>query len=216
MGKPNLKAVTGDDASPRSPERAALAAAIDRHNAATRYLAANETAQQRTFQTIRDARRAVEAATAAIDEAKANAARHLTDTAMGTAGNAPLTVKDARAKVQDAEDALEAAICAQSALVEQQKAAESDLQYARMALDYRVRDVVKAEANAGALVSDYVALHRDLVNRRRVLEFLNLRDTIPKGLSWQGEGNWPDLPGAAPWRNAVTALESDPDAPLPN
>src|SRR5450631_4291163 len=84
MPKPNLK-IAGE-APPRTPERIALAEAIERHADAVRMLDANKCAQEATTQTRRQAQDAVERSVAMIEEAKTNAATHLTEVAMGTAG----------------------------------------------------------------------------------------------------------------------------------
>ena len=213
MAATQLRSVS--NTAPRSQQRDALAEAIELHDEAKRQLAANESAREQTTETIHAARRAFERATAAVDEAKVNAARHLTDTVIGTARAAPLSVKDAQVAAQDAEDALEAAVTAQAALVEHHKAATRELQYARMSLDMRVTDVMKAEVPVEKLVADYVVLQRELVSQRRALQWLDLQGVVPRGTAWQGEHDWPDLPGAAPWKLAAAALGTDADAPLP-
>jgi DNA repair exonuclease SbcCD ATPase subunit len=199
----------------RSPERDALAAAIERHSAAARLISAIEAAQPAAKEAVYAAQDAAEAASATIAEAQANAALHLASVALGTAGAAPLSVKDARAAAQDAQDAYDAARAARAALEEQHRAATGELQTARYQIESRIRDVIKSEANIEKLLADFVATHRELVSRRRALEWLDFRNAVPKGIAWRSEGSWPDLPGATTWKSAATALEADPDAPLP-
>ena len=85
MGKPNLKLATTDD-PPRTPERSVLAAAINRLAMAERTLAANKAAQEQTKKARWAAQDAVEASATLIEEAQANAAKFLTEEALGTAG----------------------------------------------------------------------------------------------------------------------------------
>ena len=65
---------------------------------------------------MRAARRAVEAADEAIETAKSNAARHLTDVARGTAGVPPQTIREARAAAIEAADHLDSCLAAAEAL----------------------------------------------------------------------------------------------------
>jgi hypothetical protein len=82
-----------------SEERQALAAAIERRNLVQRELDATSRALSEIQEKRRDVRRAV--------DAKANAVTFLTATINGTAGEAPMSGKDARAALQEAEDVFE-------------------------------------------------------------------------------------------------------------
>src|SRR5438309_601908 len=98
----------------RSPARAALAEAIERKRELTERLAVIEQAQSDLRLTPLEEK--VEAATAAVEQAKHDAVRHLVDSKLGHGGPAALSVKDARAALQDAEEELEVARSARSAL----------------------------------------------------------------------------------------------------
>jgi hypothetical protein len=228
MAKPNLRIAT----AARSPEREQLAAMIERHVVAVRQLAANEAAQESTETAISDARVAVEKAAEAIEAAKANAATHLTAVAMGTAGAAPLSVSTCRAKAQDAEDALEATLAARAALDEQHKAAESELQYARAALDGRIRDVCRSEVAAARLLKQAEVLQADLVARRLVLKYLLHSDlvaepemqavtsflrsnSLPGTYGTVEFTSWDAHPAPEPFRAWCQALTLDADSPVP-
>jgi hypothetical protein len=99
-----------------SAERAALAAAIAKAAGADARKAALAKAITTADEGVRAARLAVAAADQGIEVAKVNAARHLTDTALGTAGVAPLSIREARAAAIEAADHLEACVAARDAL----------------------------------------------------------------------------------------------------
>jgi hypothetical protein len=80
-----------------SAERARLAAAIVEPAGDDARKAALFKACATADEEVRLARRGVEAADEAIEIAKSNAARHLTDVARGTAGAPPQTIREARA-----------------------------------------------------------------------------------------------------------------------
>jgi hypothetical protein len=230
--KPNLRLAT--EPPERTPARAELAAAQKRHADAVRQLAANKTAQELTEQTRRDARDAIETATAAVEQAKVNAGQHLTAVAMGNAGPAPTSVKAARAALADVEDALEAAQAAGVALVEQEKDAEHELEYARTALDDRLRDVVRSEAPVGKLLAEAKVAQADLIAKRvrlrflfnadlvaedvvaEMRKFLLFENTLPVGRGQLEHGNFDKHPAADSYKRAIEALRTDADAPLPS
>ena len=95
---------------PRSPARMALADAIANHDATVALVDADKRALANTEQSVHACHREIERATVAIEDAKKATARHATAVAMGGAGPTPTSVKQARADLQDAEDALEAAL----------------------------------------------------------------------------------------------------------
>lgn len=214
MGQPNLRIATAEESPRRTPEREALAEAVERHAEIVRRLAAIEAAQQTARSEHYAASAAADAAPAAIERAKGDVARHLTDVAMGTAGPAPKSVQHFRAKAQEAQDARDAAQSARDALAEQHRAEADSLVVARLNLDSRIKAVIAAEAPVEKLVANYRAAHREFATRQRVLEWLEGRGAIPRDVFWRRDrGDL--LDGAAPWEAAVTALATDPDAPLP-
>jgi hypothetical protein len=212
---------------PRSPEREALAAAQLRHSATVDRLAAIQAARKRTDNARRDAKEAIAKATAGVEQAKIDAASALV-------GGVPaaITVKAARAALTDCEDALEASE-AGSALVGHEKEATDELEYARTALDDRLRDVVQTEANVAQLLAEAKVAQTDLINKRVRLRFLfneNLigeqdaaelrsfllfENNLPVGRGQLEHGNFDSHPAAATWKEAIAALRTDADAALP-
>lgn len=199
--------------SSRSPERTALAAAIERHSTAEQRFAAVNQALEGSASAISVANRGVRDAEAAIEQAKADAADHLAATMMGTAGAAPVSVKQARANLLDAEDKRDAAQAARGALEQEHKAAKQSLTIARMNLTDAVHAVVHADSATQALINAFNAAQRRYVDLRRAMESLD-----GHGLPFRffgTEESWPDLPGGTPWKQALIALETNADAPLP-
>ena len=155
---------------------------------------------------------------------------------MGTAGEAPMSPKEARAKAQDAQDELDAAIAAGPALVEQEAAAKYELQHATDDVEKRLRDVVRAETASAvsALLKQAEAVQNDLISRRVVLRHLHRSEFIgePEATAVKTflRHNSDVLPGAfgsvefhdydkhsaaESWRAVRLALATDADAPLP-
>jgi hypothetical protein len=206
------------DAAPteRSPARIALAAAIERHATGTRELAANEQAQLKAETAKGEAADAVERARRALEEAKSNAARHLTRTMMGDAGAPPVSIKDARAALTDATDSLEVAGEAFDALVKQRPSLGQEVSFAQFGLRDKLRDLVRSDLAVKELVERYTELHRRAVDVRRALEWLDRNSMIADEFKgWHVEREWPDLQVAVSWRAAIAALESNPDTALP-
>ena len=80
-----------------SPERAALAEAIDAKRAADERLAALRKAHQTAESALYTKRRGIDIAETALEQAKTDAAAHMVAVASGTAGHAPTSIKIARA-----------------------------------------------------------------------------------------------------------------------
>lgn len=99
-----------------SRERAALAEAIAAASAATVRRAGLEKATKAADESVWAAVEAVNTAQFALSTAKREAARYLTELALGNAVEPPLSIKRARVDVADAEDSLEAARAARAAL----------------------------------------------------------------------------------------------------
>jgi hypothetical protein len=200
----------------RSAARIVLAAAIERHATATRELAANEAAQLKAEAARGEAADAVERAQRALEEAKSAAAKHLTRTIMGTAGDAPKSIKDARAALIDATDTFEVAGEAYDALVQQRPSLAQEASFAQFGLRDKLRDLVRSDPAVKQLIEHYTELHRRAVDVRRALEWLDRNSMIGDEFkSWNVEREWPDLQVAVSWRAAIAALESDSNSPLP-
>jgi hypothetical protein len=226
MSRPNLK--LAGERSGGSPEREALAAAHLRHSAAVDRLAAIQAARERTDRGRRDAKEAIVKATAGVEQAKIDAASALV-------GGAPaaITVKGARAALQDAEDALEAAIEAGSTLVASEKEAAAEVAYSTTALDEKLGAVVQTEVDVGQLLAEARAAQDALISKRvqlrylfnenliaesetaAVRTFLLFETALPAGRGQVEYGNFDAHPAAATWKEAIAALRTDANAELP-
>jgi hypothetical protein len=164
-----------------TPERAALAHAIARAADADVRKAALVKARATADEEVRLARRAVDAAGEAVEAAPSNAARHLTDTALGTAGAAPQTIREARAAAIEAADHLDSCLAAREALGSEQAAGNNGLP-ALLVTDAAVA-VVKAEVagRAAAMAAEVAELQRRLVVRGSALEWLSNKGVLPPG-----------------------------------
>jgi hypothetical protein len=199
------------------PTRDELAAAIERHSIAVRQLAANEEATSATRRLIPTAEADIEKHKEAVEQAKANAARHLTDSVLGAAGDAPLSIKDARAALQDARDTLEAAQGALEGLVAAHKAADDSVELSRMTLKSQIGAAVSSSPTVSRLLAEYFELQRQLAQRRSVLLVIDCKSAIPhEHRHWASRRtDETDDAGIALWNAAFAALETDADASLP-
>ena len=168
-----LKAATPPPAK-LSPEREALAAAI-------KAVADVDADSNAAFRAMRDldnqvagARRVLEDAQEKMATAQAAHATHLADTAMGKTLPPPLSLKEARAAVLEAEDNITALKEAQSALSQRVRdlREKQSLPFTRMALDAAIAAVIKSEVNAEALCTDIQKLQDELIEKRLVYCFL--------------------------------------------
>jgi chromosome segregation ATPase len=197
---------------PRSPEREALAAAITRHAEAEQRLAATKRAMESSASAILQARTNLKKAAGAVEQAKTDAASYLTAQMLGSAGDAPLTIKQARAALQDAEHELADVQASRAALERAHADAEGSLAVASVSLEGAQREVVRTDPATQRLIADFDTAHRCYVDLKRALEFV---DRV-YGLSARfGEPALSELPGATPWKLATEALRRDADAPLP-
>jgi len=124
------------DEPARSPERDALAVAISDHAALTAALVKNKTNAQRTEDAFWTVNHAVEAAKAALEEAKAADAESIASGKPGTA------VKSARLNLQDLEDQLDATRRAKTFLQEQHADLTTRLGFADSKLKSAVTAVI--------------------------------------------------------------------------
>jgi hypothetical protein len=215
MAKPNHLRIAAAEQTPRRTSvRQALADAIEQHNAAVARLAAIEAAE-RTARFEHDAATAAAAAaTAAVESAKTGATQHRINRFLGVPGPAPRSVLFRREQAQAADDERASAASAQIALLEQRKETESSLLIVRLALDRRIQDVLKAEAAVENLIGGYHELRRKFIAHEQLVQWLDSKHAIPKDRFWQRDRvALPD--SVAPWQAALTALETDADAPLP-
>lgn len=208
-------------AGSRSPERQALAAAIERHNAAKQRLEAIERARREITQKIVEARRVLDQATSAIETAQSNCAQHLTNAALGYVEPAPQSMKQARAALQDAQDELDALHAARSKLESDIPAAQTAKWTSELGLETRIRDVVKSDPAIESFVERYREerrIHGRMPQgpKHELLEFFDRKRMLPHRFSLQKIDAEACDNEMQVWQDAIKALEEDPDAPLPD
>jgi predicted RNase H-like nuclease (RuvC/YqgF family) len=234
MAKSNLKLATGDP--PRTPERDALADAIEHYNAITLHRDRLKEAFKRTEDELYgdgSAHRGVETAEAALAEAKANEPAYLASIAPGEADEAANPIKLAELAFEAANAQLDRVDKTREALQQQIKVAADDASYADTQLEKAVRAVFRSEA-AGiidATLRKAAALQAELQETRLRLWFLKnacfepwppseetrpIRDYLaapifPLELNDKIVDTHPSL---ASWHSAAVALRTDADAPL--
>jgi chromosome segregation ATPase len=213
MSKPAMRLV---DASPRTPEREALAAAIERRDTAAIRLATIKIAQERAMNSVFDLKDAVDKAIAALEQAKADEPHQLVEAFIGGATvEVASPVKSAAAAVEQANGRLAAARQMRAALEQEEKTAENDLMWAKNKLDGAVGDAVKADPATAQLVADFEAANKTCIELRQALSTLQ-REWLPaEAVRWDSIHPWSEMPAAVVWKVALAALREDADAPLP-
>jgi hypothetical protein len=224
----------------QSPERAALAHAIAAAADADARKGALAQAAQAANSDVMRAIGLAEAAEAALAEAQGNTIRHVVDKALGTAGAAPVTIREARAAVIEAQDHLEECRGIRAALKAEMDADNTGLSALRV--NDAAKAVIRSEMRerAVALAGRVAEMQRQLVAAGSGLEWLSragvfperngapaaddIRYTVsrmelaPRG--WAiGTLRYPEsfaMPtGALAWQAAFEALRHDPNAQLP-
>jgi hypothetical protein len=223
-----------------SPERQELATAIEGWRTSRIELDAIDRAIATAFDATLVARAARDAAEADIGVAKDDAAAHLTAVALGTAGPAPRTIREARAALTDAQDAMAAAEAALAALKARHRAAADALGVREHRRERAARAVVLAAPETAVLLATVERLQRELVEKGAALVFLRDRNVLDVGMpglpnyrgntgadvallrlespisTWRGPHLGLDPAGARPWEVALSALLLDAAASLPS
>ena len=224
------------------PERAALAAAIAEVTELRTKLAATETAIGTAHPAVWAAVEALDAAPELVERAKANAATFLQERARGLAPVPPQTIREARNLVADAEDALDAARAAVTALEAELDSIKGHLPTAEETVRRAARAVLhaEAEATACALAGELAAMQHAMFALGSTVEWLagaGAYTVIEKHGGHYGRpedeavrtalhrlhtppGVWNGLAHAQPeavagWIAAFAALQVDATAPLP-
>ena len=229
-----MSAVRKEAAAPGglSPERAALAEAIAAGNAYNAEMAAADAGLRDLGRQVSDAYAARGQAREALETAQAAGVAHLVDVASGraAAGTAPVTAKEAKEAMADAEDRLQMLKQAEAAMLERIGKMHRPLFAPEEKIKDAARAVLRAEIDAPALFADIKKLQDELVEKRLVLCALQqIKSVLPE------EGNpdrawvvpttraanmhfvpaeWQNNPAPA-WRDAFEALCDDPATPLP-
>jgi hypothetical protein len=163
-----------------SAERAALAHAIANAADAGARRVALERASQNANTDVLRAIQATEAAEAALAAAQGNTIRHVVDKALGTAGAAPVTIREARSAVIEAQDHLEECRGIRAALK-----AEMDVDDAGLSA-FLVNDAAKAvirsemRERAVALAGRVAKMQREIVAAGSGLEWLSRAGVFPE------------------------------------
>ncbi len=224
-----------------SPERTALAAAIDAHGAHLAQRDGARRAEGLADEAVARARRAFTIAEDEAEHAQSNTAQFLIRQAMGVAGDPPRTLRQAQDAVADARSELDAAKAALEAIRVEVKRLDTSW------TEGKVRDaakaVMRAECSTAAMAvgAEVVRLQTALVQAGQVLAFFVKANAVPTigaigSMHGQAEDKliqtamhrmlnsppltWDEImqqrDTAAPWRAALAALETDANAPLPS
>ena len=220
--------------APRPQARAALADAIATLAELQREGAALATARTTAMESISTARRGVQAAQERLEDAKGDAVRQAVDAAMGQSAEVALTVPAARRAITDAEDALEIARAALTGIDTRIAQNQTSTSFASDSVKASALIVLRdAPAIADAAARAEQA-QRDMVQANAALQWLLGKGLTQDGkaavgrfnyLTQSGLGRAPEVwgplvqetsvDGEGPWHGALTALLTNPDAPLP-
>jgi uncharacterized protein YPO0396 len=222
MAMANPLRILGRAAPPRSPERVALAAAIDRHNSAVTNLAATTKAIADAGSGRIAAEQLVVAAKETVEAAKRNAVTHLTARMLGEVNDAPTSVRDARDALRSAEDEYAASREVETALQSRLKDCEENIYWAKRKLTDAICDVVKSEPGIRALLTRFSKLRHELAQLHLDLTWFAGQFMIPDEFKhWESIETMivPDPNDLSertmPWAAALSELASNSEAPLP-
>lgn len=198
----------------RSPERRRLADAIERHRGALADLQRIQVTQQRHFDEVRvPAQKALDVATAALEELKASESRILAATFLGDDAEAT-SLADAQHTLHEAKAVVERGEKTRQGLAQREREAEAEFQWAERSLRDAHREAVKADPALATLLARFQAAQRELAKFTGVLESLTLY--IPHGSEADIHRDYPPpFDEIDAWRNAIARLREDADAPLP-
>jgi hypothetical protein len=202
-----------------SPERARLREVIQRHNEAVAALGQLQSARERAPDPF-GFHDAIEAAEEAVALAQSNEPARLVDALIdGTdvsAGASP--VADAEAALRSLESERQRAVDIRSLLDEREREARRRIEWVQSNLRAAVADVLKSSAEVERLFAEHDAAQRrvaEIVHCIRSLPLAAIPETRRLWNAIRTDGEYPSAPSAAAWRSAVAALQTDPDAALP-
>jgi hypothetical protein len=210
------------EAAERSPERARLAAAIERHQAALAHHNAVRDAVRRAL----DLRIARNQAVADAEERLAKAQKGRPGAELVARFLAGDDLTSAGTSVADAETALaasradyEAAVAIYDALHQEEAEAERDVGRCRYALNAAVAAVVQASGAVARLIADHDGAQARLDSVKAALRAVG-PTRLPPQRHWLLSSNYDNQFPIDPaprdaWAVAIAALEGDADAPLP-
>ncbi len=196
--------------------RAALAEAIRKAAEAERELAAHDAATAAVSEVVYASYATIKEVELAVQRAPDQAADYARAKAAGRAGEPPKSVEQAGDELQVAKDAQAAARALRDTLEAQRPPIAGTARYARENIDDAARHVVWASPEVRAAVVAFQAANREFLRLQGVVDTLKCAGAIPDGVDLYALDPAPsDKPGAAAWEAALTALRTDPDAPLP-
>jgi hypothetical protein len=210
-----LRVAEPDDGGARTPEREGLAEVIARRTALRADLAELNEAAGRAFDMRVAARRALAAAEAGLAEAKRAESANLVRSFIECDDAAMVRVQKANDAIEKAAAELAHAQKIGDAIDGEIRDLRSRDEMAKLSLNDAVRKVIATDPATRALLAEFKKQLRDLTGLRRAIEFIE--SSLPPDLrSWRSAEPWPELPGDAPWRAALAALEHEADASLPS
>lgn len=212
--KPSLKLIeTPTSPAERSPERAALAAAIARRDETVAAIAALENALAEAYSKGGAADERVEAAKLAVRAADRNRSAALVAQALGQIPDASAEKAAAVAALAAAEADLKDARELTEALREAVKETKSQMSFRDLTVSDAVKAVFVADPAVGAVLADFESVKVRFKQLHDVICFLEDRKILPDRSS-----NYRDVNTAAylePWLKASHGLWTNPDMPLP-
>jgi hypothetical protein len=201
----------------RSAERQRLAEAIERLSEARADLARLAAARAKTPQPWQVSGE-VEAARAALDEARADEPERLVGQLLGEEAHGADPVAVANAALREAEAKLTRSREVRSLLDERERAATSALEAAEGAVRTARAAVLQADPAVVALLAGHREAQRRAAEIAASLGHVGATGIPHAHRHWDDQRHefaTRDLSAAATWAAAVAALATDPDAPLP-
>ncbi len=230
-----MSAVRKEAAAPAglSPERQALAEAIKARKSYDVELMTAEAGMRDLQRQESEAYAARGRAREALETAQAAGVAHLIDVASGraTAGTGPVSAKEARDAMTEAEDRLAMLQQAQAAMLERIGKMHKPLFPPEEKVKGAARAVLRSEIDALALFADINKLQNELVEKRLVLCALQeIKSVLPDDANPNKDWVLPTTQSQFPnllrpewlhnpsptWRDAFAALCEDAAAPLPS
>jgi len=207
----------------RSPERQVLAEAIERRTVALDAFKRVNQAHEESTEVVYRASEALKIAETAVEQAQADGDARLAAAALGEIENA-----DLEAALAQAANDLSIARRTRDALAQRAQREATEVEGAERKVEEAVRAVLASECAGiiAELMSEGTALREQLCAKIALLRFLKtaafkswppseVPEPVQKFLNTATD-NWSDgHPACVPWANALKALATDADAPLP-
>jgi chromosome segregation ATPase len=207
--KPALRLASSDNA--RTPERAALAAAIEALNSDKAAVEETEAGIRYAREEIRRARAAVEQAMEALESARAQKAEFMVSRALGNAGNLKKTIREAKIELEVAREDEAAISDAAATLNAQLKQCQGNFSHSEAKVKTCAQEVIKTDESTNAFLARFGKLEHEYLTAKAFVDGLvllhpqNMRDVI-------GDTRINVVEAEAPWRAWEERLHSDPDA----